>query len=377
MPVEFRCEKCGKLLNMEAERGAMVACPYCKAKVVAPASVASLPRPRVPPGSAPPPPAAPPEQAEPEPVGGGEDAVINVMAAIMPWLISLFFHVGLLVILGFITIVVIREDPPVDVIAASEVLSPNPGGVVNPGETYKELTAKSLIRNNQKKWSQRDSKMSTATVGETESRVSVFGAAGGGGGGEAADFGRMTGGSGRGPRSKFFGTGGNAHHIVYVVDSSGSMMETFDRVRNELRRSILRLAPTQTFHVIFYRTGKPTENPPRRLVYATDDEKRKAMEFLGRIETSGQTDPIPALERAFSVLKSRPGNKKGMLIYLLSDGEFDDNDLVLRRIRELNVGGRAHVNTILYHFDNPQAEKVLTAIANQNGGRYKYVQVDD
>ena len=376
MPVEFRCEKCGKLLNVEAEPGAKVKCPYCKAKVVAPAGVAALPRPQVPPGSAPPP-LPPAEQPQEEPVAGGDDAVIGVMAAIMPWLISAFFHAGLLVILGFITIVVVRQDPPIDVVAASDILSPNPGGVVNPGETHKELTAKSQIRDNQKKWSQRDSALSTATLGETENAVQVFGSAGGGGGGASADFGRFAGGSGQGPRSRFFGTGGNAYHIVYVVDSSGSMMETFDQVRKEMRRSILRLSDQQTFHVIFYTIGTPKENPPRRLVFATADQKRQAMEYLDKVQPHGQTDPIPALERAFAVLKSRPGNKKGMLVYLLSDGDFEDNEKVLQRIRELNTDRQVHINTILHHFVVPTAEDVLTKIAEQNGGRYKFVRGDE
>jgi len=51
------------------------------------------------------------------------------------------------------------------------------------------------------------------------------------------------------------------------------MLDTFDEVRKEMLRSISRLSAAQTFHVVFCAEGQPQENPPRRLVYAKDEEK--------------------------------------------------------------------------------------------------------
>ena len=374
MAVEFRCEKCGKLLSVDAQPDSKIKCPYCKAKLVVPAGVASLPRPQVPagaPGQGGPGQPQPPEQAE-EP-SEDEAAVMGAMARVMPWLISLFFHVGLLVILAFITIVVFSEASA-EYNATSDLLSDNPGGQLNPGQMNPEMQAHSRQRINRRRWSKRDSQIPMASVGQTKSRIQVFGIAGGSAGGQSADFGLTTGGSGAGPKSRFFGTGGSAYHIVYVVDRSGSMIETFDEVREEMKRSILRLSPAQTFHVIFFSSGTPKENPPRRLVHAVPQNKRQALNYLDKIQPHGQTDPIPALERAFAVLKNRPGRKRGMLIYLLTDGEFPDNEKVLRRIRELNPRREVHINTILHHFAVPGAMKVLKAIAAENGGRFKFVE---
>ena len=53
MAIEFRCEQCGKLLSVDAEPESRVKCPYCKAKVVVPAGLASLPTPQVPGGPPP------------------------------------------------------------------------------------------------------------------------------------------------------------------------------------------------------------------------------------------------------------------------------------------------------------------------------------
>ncbi|OPX24126.1 MAG: hypothetical protein B1H04_02695, partial [Planctomycetales bacterium 4484_123] len=277
MAVEFRCEKCGKLLSVDAQPDSKIKCPYCKAKLVVPAGVASLPRPQVPagaPGQGGPGQPQPPEQAE-EP-SEDEAAVMGAMARVMPWLISLFFHVGLLVILAFITIVVFSEASA-EYNATSDLLSDNPGGQLNPGQMNPEMQAHSRQRINRRRWSKRDSQIPMASVGQTKSRIQVFGIAGGSAGGQSADFGLTTGGSGAGPKSRFFGTGGSAYHIVYVVDRSGSMIETFDEVREEMKRSILRLSPAQTFHVIFFSSGTPKENPPRRLVHAVPQNKRQAL----------------------------------------------------------------------------------------------------
>ena len=52
--VEFRCERCGKLLGAQAQDGQFVKCPHCRNKVAIPHGLASLPRPQIP-GTQPPP----------------------------------------------------------------------------------------------------------------------------------------------------------------------------------------------------------------------------------------------------------------------------------------------------------------------------------
>ena len=364
MAVEFRCEKCGKALSADGAPDSKIKCPYCKARVTIPAGLASLPRPQVPPGTpgaAPPPLPGQGAPAEaPEPLVEEPDVLMNVMATVMPWVISIFFHVGVLVILGFITIVLI-DNPAAE------------GGVLDPGESDPDMEARSMQKIQQNKWAQRDSRMPTSSMGETTNRVQVIGISGGASSGSSAAFGLTTGGSGTGPKSNFFGTGGNAYHIVYVVDRSGSMLDTLDLVKKEMLRSICRLSPAQTFHVIFFATGKPLENAPRRLVYANEDYKREAMKYLKTIHAQGRTDPIPALRRAFTVLQRTPNQKRGKLVYLLTDGEFQDNEQVLKTVKELNKSGQIYINTILHHHESPPAVKVLKAIAKENGGRFKFI----
>jgi hypothetical protein len=192
--------------------------------------------------------------------------------------------------------------------------------------------------------------------------VAVIGV--GGGGRSLGGFeGLGTGGRGAG----FFGAGGTdvASKIVYVVDRSGSMTDSIDYVKFELRRAISELSDAKSFHIIFYSSGPPVEMPTRRLVDATEGNKQKAFAFIDGIIPHGQTDPSEALERAFSV---RPE-----LIYLLTDGEFDRSivDLVKRQ----NSGGNVTVHTIAFLYRT--GEEVLKEIASQNNGKFKFVSEQD
>ncbi|HUU59893.1 MAG TPA: vWA domain-containing protein, partial [Phycisphaerae bacterium] len=195
--------------------------------------------------------------------------------------------------------------------------------------------------------------------------------------GEGKNWLARGGGDSGGPRSSFMGTGGRAYHIIWVVDRSGSMHDTFDIVAKEMTISIGRLQAVQDFHVIFFSTGQPVENPPKRLVPATAANKLDAGEFLGGVIPQGKTDPIPALQRAFEVLKRADPARPGKLIYLLTDGDFPNSAEVLRSIRERNAKKEIHINTYLYQYRGEHAVSVMRQIADQNNGKYKYVSADE
>jgi hypothetical protein len=153
--------------------------------------------------------------------------------------------------------------------------------------------------------------------------------------------------------------------VVYVVDRSGSMTDSFDFVKYELKRSLQELEETSQFHIVFYSAGPPVEMAARRLMAATERNRGIAMEFIDTVIATGGTDPLQALERAFAVQPD--------LIYLLTDGEFDH--AIVDHVKRLNVGGKVKVLTIgfLYCPDN----EVLRAIAAQNGGEYRFVSEAD
>ncbi|OQB80830.1 MAG: DNA-directed RNA polymerase subunit P [Planctomycetes bacterium ADurb.Bin126] len=391
--MEFRCEKCGKLLNVDSDPGSMIRCPHCNKKIVVPAALAAMPHPQMPATSvvkdtpANQPAAGQTEgqgegqEGEEEEEEEGEDVLVGAMAKIMPWVISIFFHVGLFLIMAFVTMIVKVTAVPDDVIVPDAVWSDNPGGVLNPGSSNPNAPMQQQVKKtDQNAYSKREAAIQ-ADTGKTDKKPMLIGmSAGESSGGGLAAFGLSTGGQGSGPRSSFFGSGGgNVHHIVYVIDRSGSMIDTFQFVRAEMLISISRLRPMQDFHVILFAEGHPKEMEHRRLVPAIDRYKESAAMFLEPIRAEGRTDPVPALERAFDVLAQADPRRPGKLVYLLTDGVFPDNAKVVACTSKRNGTGKDHVfiNTYLYGNKPPEAEKVMIDIAKQSGGKYKYVSADE
>ena len=177
----------------------------------------------------------------------------------------------------------------------------------------------------------------------------------------------LSAGGGAGP--EFFGVGGSApgvRSIVYVVDRSGSMVDTFLHVRAELKRSISALRRSQKFHVIFFNSGAPLENPPRRLVNAIDAHRRDFFKFLDNVAAGGGTRPELALRRALAMEPD--------LIYLLSDGISFDPDLPAK-LDAWNRGRHTRIYTIAYL--DQGGREILEGIAREHGGEFKFVSEYD
>jgi hypothetical protein len=188
------------------------------------------------------------------------------------------------------------------------------------------------------------------------------------GGGPLAPFGIPGGGGGMGPKSPFMGVSGNAMKVVYLCDSSGSMMNKFDTLRQELRKACDGLKPVQAFDIIFFSEDKFLALD-RELLLAVPETKRKAYDFLDKTAPHGSSDPIPGIQAAF---KAGP-----QLIYILTDGDFPNNDQVIQEIRKLNKDKKVKINTIAFMDRGEAYEKLLKQIADENGGLFKFVSDTD
>jgi hypothetical protein len=194
----------------------------------------------------------------------------------------------------------------------------------------------------------------------------------GDGSGPLAMFG-TPGGGGIGPKGPVFGHGGNAKKIAFVCDASGSMLNKFSTLRRELGNTVQGLRPIQSFNIIFFQEQGRTALSDGGLVMATPENKLKATNYLeDKVTPRGETNPIPGLELAFQ--------QKPELIYLLTDGDFPDNNAVLKRITELNKDHRVKINTIAFVGEadtDTDFQKLLDKIAKDNGGVYKFVKESD
>ncbi|MFP4106469.1 MAG: vWA domain-containing protein [Phycisphaerae bacterium] len=172
------------------------------------------------------------------------------------------------------------------------------------------------------------------------------------------------------------GGGIRADHVVFLIDRSGSMVDKMGRVRLELLKAVAGMEAKQTFHVIFFGRGKLEENTPRPLVAATDVNKYALAEFAEGILPHGQTDPIPAVRRAFEVLSAADKNKPGKVVCLLTDGAFPDNEKLLVTVKELTAEQKVSICTFLYGEPSAEAQQVMKQIAAATGSPYKYVKLE-
>jgi len=286
----------------------------------------------------------------------------------------------------FVTMIVVRSHITADVVVPSTSLTEVIGGRINVEPVELPIPAEQDETQMPPLQPIRDIEIRQEAVTgmETDNKVELLGL----GEGSPAD-GSLTPWSDNAslalPRTEFFGTGGNAYHVVYVVDRSGSLLLEFDSIRREVVRSIARLNPEQDFHVILFSDGEPDENPSRRLIHPDRRGKQEAVRFLeaakpgggrGSKKSSG-TDPLPGLMRAFDVLDKADNSKHGKIVNLLADADFSDFEKVRDAVRRRNGNRAVQINTYQYGFAHPDAVKFMKALAAENGGQYKFISPDE
>lgn len=314
------------------------------------------------------------EDEDEEPTVG--DEINDVMKNMLPWMTSLLFHLGIIVLALFLvwSYIALNEEEEAPIIPSAR-LSTNPGGQLSESESV-DLQASQQNRQVQSESvSQSESLENLAT--NTDSKLELIGlAGGGGGGGKLAPFGTTTG-KGKGLKAGFYGTGGNAHKIIYIVDASGSLIDTLPFAIKELKRSISELVDAQKFTVIFFQDRAAIEAPPRGLKAASSEVKKKVNDWVtleaGYVTPRGATDPINALKLAMSY---RPE-----LVFILSDnitghGVYEvDRDKLMDMLDKANKDRKIKINAIQFIY--PDGLNTLRDIAKEHGGTYRFVTEKD
>ena len=314
--------------------------------------------------------------------GVGAD-VKDSLALVLPWMTSLLFHLGIVLITMFVVWYVVpaldEEKGPIIPIAR---LSDTPGGgsLSQSSSSDTGLQTTQAVRNIQtESVSTGESLQSLNTnVGGGEA-LQLIGVSGGAGGADAGRLGQFgtTQGQGQGLNVGFYGTGGNARKIIYVVDASGSLIDTLPFVIKELKESISSLKEQQQYTVVFFQAGDPVEVPPVGWKAATADNKRKTFEFIdldaGNIVPRGRTDPVKAIKLS---MKYKPE-----LMFILSDnitgkGQYEvDRDELLKFLNDVNKDRKTTINTIQFLYPDPL--ETLKTIATEHRGTMKFVTEAD
>jgi Mg-chelatase subunit ChlD len=180
------------------------------------------------------------------------------------------------------------------------------------------------------------------------------------------------------------------YQIVYVLDTSGSMAGSFDEIRADFKDSIRRLRAEELFHVVCFARDSYQELRAKRLVLATEENKRLAIKALDEIRVGGpKSSPIAALEVAFNAFRYAPPHGPGRVCHVVTSREFSacgyqykepggtvltGSEAIIAWVRANNKDVRVHVYPIILG-PPPSAEtkEFLKKLAEENGGRYKYV----
>jgi len=381
------------MIKADAEPGERIRCPHCRRKLVVPAGLASLPRPHVSPNVA-------------DPIPGGQDGQFLVaspfmaaMAGLMPWVLSAVLHFGLFLVMVFI--VMISAEPQTRARQPVQLFNvpPKPGRMGGFRNPRKKLVSDGpdarprVIRRPK-------SRETGIERGETDKPVNLLGPGAEGLESSAQAERWPIGLADRDVRGgpEFIGvrppTGPGVYNVVYIVDRSGSMAASFDGIRMLMIESIRRLRPHHSFHIVLFGDDKAIEGPRSHLVPADEKNKNNALRFLTKQRPAGRTTALVALRRAFRVLEHADKNRPGKLIYLLSDGDFagisggsryrtahrgllNGNEAVLQWLRDHNRSREVLINTFLLDSTDRVAIDVLRTIAQEHGGRFKYLSPDE
>jgi hypothetical protein len=209
----------------------------------------------------------------------------------------------------------------------------------------------------------------------------------------------ISGSTGDGLQIKVFGPGGGdgglgggnifkpgdtqrkARSFAFVIDASGSMVDTLPFVAAELNRTLRSLQPWHHFTIIYYQNNTATEAISPGLKPVNEENIRAALRWLEYDAPApmGQSSPIKAIELA---LKHKPE-----LMFLLSDditgrGPFEQNQQELvARIKQANTGG-TKINTIQFLHADPimligNMKPTLQRISEDSQGIYKFYSASD
>jgi hypothetical protein len=374
------------------EKPTSVAPPALGTVAVAPAAVLTVPvTPPVEQSPAIQPPTPPPgEEIQAEPTDGAAEESeyeeeedrrgwATLMLAAPSWLVSLLFHLAVILaaaLLGF----TVNEGAPRQILiakAAEEEEEVLEEVVIEKQEDLEDIEMKSIPTPSMDpgaidfgEMAGADLPASNVSIGldTTDPQMVEIGALfGTGGQGMAAH--------GDGMSGTFFNVKATGSRFAFVVDSSMSMKAgKFEAACEELFYAASRLTEEQAFYVVFFDWDAARmfdqENPEPRMVRATPQNLQRLKYWMEGVELELKTNPYDSMEFAMKLMPDA--------IYVLSDGVFTDKGRTVNWLKKVNLvdddlDGIKPIVTIhtigFYTEDNG----TLKQMAETYGGTYRFV----
>jgi hypothetical protein len=155
--------------------------------------------------------------------------------------------------------------------------------------------------------------------------------------------------------AKFFGIKVESHRVIFILDTSGSMLESvygryvgkhgaarIDVAKQELTQAIKNMDADAMFNVFTFSSG--VTKWADKIATNNEETRKQALVWIDRLGASGGTDLYDAVKQAFE-------DKEVDTIFIMSDGEPTNGEIIEpSRIREqiafLNKHRHVKINTI-------------------------------
>ncbi|MHB0957828.1 MAG: vWA domain-containing protein [Pirellulaceae bacterium] len=215
---------------------------------------------------------------------------------------------------------------------------------------------------------------SVASSGVDAALPSASGFTGGSGAGSGRGSGR---GSGNYARTSIFGAQGTGNKLVYVFDRSASTDGYQGRplaaAKRELMASLNDLQDVHQFQIVFYNERPTVFNPtypqPPRMLFGDSPTKRLAKNFVRGVVSAGSTHHLDALKLAL-------GMRPDVIFFLTDAGEPQLTASEVEEVRQRNQRVGAQLNTIEFGVGPTSGGRnFLVRLAEENDGQYVYVDV--
>ncbi len=163
--------------------------------------------------------------------------------------------------------------------------------------------------------------------------------------------------------------------VVVVLDRSGSMGGwKMAAARRAAGRLLDTLTEQDRFGVILFDDQVEEPAPSSgQLVVATDRNRFRAVELLGRVEARGGTEIAPALRRALHYFPKPLAMDRDRLLLFVTDGQVGNEDQLLRQIQQ--DAQQCRIFTV--GIDQAVNASLLERLAQYGGGHCELVESED
>jgi Mg-chelatase subunit ChlD len=176
--------------------------------------------------------------------------------------------------------------------------------------------------------------------------------------------------------AKFFGIKVESHRVIFIIDVSGSMIESMygrfvgkrgaariDVAKQELQQAIKNLEPGALFNVLAFSSG--IMRWQKEGIGTSDQQSRdSAIEWVERLGATGATNLYDTVKMAFE-------DKDVDTIFIMSDGEPTSGEVIdPHRIREDVAFWNEHRKVKIHTIAIGGNLEVLEWLAKDAGGRY-------